>query len=385
MSDPDPAQREARDPGSPRAPRRVLTIAGSDSGGGAGIQADLKTFAAHGVYGLSAVTAVTAQNTVEVRAVGGVAPALVAAQIDAVLDDMGADAVKIGMLWSAPIVRVVAERLRVHFAPRQVPVVLDPVLAAGTGRSLLAAAGEAMTLVGEGKKAGQEGAAAEEQAGREASAAQEEMLAAMREELLPLVTLVTPNVPELARLVAAPVPAAGEAARLAMSFLLARRGACVLAKGGHDGGTAEVVDLLVMVEGGGTTPDWGSFVTSGPLRPSDLVGIPGGAGNGGVRVFRFSGRRLGRPGSGAMHGTGCTLAAAIAARLASGAALAAAVGGAVGYVRQAMTAALAAPALGGGSSPLAHFHGMSTLSNTSKDSNDSSQGTDMTIQELYGE
>jgi len=118
-------------------PPRLLTIAGSDSGGGAGIQADLKTFAAHGAYGMSVITALTAQNTREVRAVHEVPPEMVAAQIDAVLEDVGADAVKIGMLASAPIVRTVADRLRVHLGGTAVPVVLDPVMVAKSGDALL--------------------------------------------------------------------------------------------------------------------------------------------------------------------------------------------------------------------------------------------------------
>jgi hydroxymethylpyrimidine/phosphomethylpyrimidine kinase len=293
-------------------PRRVLTIAGSDSGGGAGIQADLKTFAAHGAYGLCAVTAVTAQNTLEVRAVAAVEPAMVGAQIDAVLDDFGADAVKIGMLWSAATVRMVAARLRAHRAGGRMPVVLDPVMAAASGAPLLAAGAEA--------------------------------IAALIEELLPMATLVTPNLPELERLAdalqppppppaalagreepapaATAAPASGEAARLAMARLLAARGPAVLAKGGHDLGSAagEVVDLLLI-----------------------------GEAHGGERLVRFAGPRL--PAR-ATHGTGCTLSAAIAARLAAGEELAAAVGGAIEYVRRAMAAA---PPLGNGPSPLAHF------------------------------
>ncbi|HVR10328.1 MAG TPA: bifunctional hydroxymethylpyrimidine kinase/phosphomethylpyrimidine kinase [Thermoanaerobaculia bacterium] len=311
----------------------MLTIAGSDSGGGAGIQADLKTFAAHGVYGLSAVTAITAQNTREVRAVAPVEPAMVAAQIDAVLDDFGADAVKIGMLWSAGTIRAVAARLRAHLgaAPAsarppgetpaagggragRMPIVLDPVLAAGTGAPLVDTA----------------------------DAAAAEAIAALIEELLPLATLVTPNLPELERLAGAlaaapapPRPAAssrgvepvGEAARLGMARLLAGRGPAVLAKGGHDlePESTEVVDLLLIGEAAG----------SGDL--------------GGERVFRFVGPRLRTR---AAHGTGCTLSAAVAARLATGEELAAAVGGAIEYVRRAMASA---PRLGGGPSPLAHF------------------------------
>ena len=362
----------------PRSPRRALTIAGSDSGGGAGIQADLKTFAAHGVHGLSAVTAVTAQNTLEVRAVAAVPPEVVAAQIDAVLDDFGADAVKIGMLWSAETVRVVAARLRAHGAGAlpptgqspdtaagtagggrrevRIPIVLDPVLAAETGAPLL-------------------------------DAAASEAIAALVEELLPMATLVTPNLPELARLVsvlrplsgepraqpAAPPPAppagtapgvsldhqaatalptaarpaglpACEAARLALARQLAARGPAVLAKGGHDHEAAagEVVDLLLIpgtatAEGGATAPGAAADASTA-------------AATRGERVVRFAGPRLHTR---ATHGTGCTLSAAVAARLAAGEELAAAVGGAIEYVRRAMAAALP---LGGGPGPLAHFH-----------------------------
>ncbi|HEV3074084.1 MAG TPA: bifunctional hydroxymethylpyrimidine kinase/phosphomethylpyrimidine kinase [Thermoanaerobaculia bacterium] len=339
-----------------RSPRRVLTIAGSDSGGGAGIQADLKTFAAHGVHGLSAVTAVTAQNTMEVRAVAAVPPEVVAAQIDAVLDDFGADAVKIGMLWSAETVRIVAARLRAHGAgapsppgrsadaataagggrrEARIPIVLDPVLAAETGTPLL-------------------------------DAATSEAIAALVEELLPMATLVTPNVPELARLASAlraasgEPPAAssgslpsGEAARLDLARQLAARGPAVLAKGGHDhtsadGAAAEVVDLLLIP---------GAPVAACPAAAAGAAGAsgtsapaPGAPAASGERVVRFAGPRLRTR---ATHGTGCTLSAAVAARLAAGEELPVAVAGAIEYVRGAMAAA---QPLGGGAGPLAHFH-----------------------------
>jgi len=287
----------------------VLTIAGSDSGGGAGIQADLKTFAAHGVYGLTAVTAVTAQNSLEVRAIAPVPPAMVGAQIDAVLDDFGADAVKIGMLWSAETVRVVAARLRGRQGA--MPIVLDPVMAAGSGAELVA--GEAVDAI-----------------------------AALIEELLPLATLITPNLPELAILAerlqapqrgatAVPLPATLPA-RLELARRLAAHGPAVLAKGGHDPGPedAEVVDLLLIGVGGRKT---------------------GATARRGERLVRFAGPRLRTR---ATHGTGCTLSAAIAARLAAGEELAVAVGGAIAYLRRAMAAA---PRLGAGAGPLAHFHG----------------------------
>jgi len=201
---------------SPRPPR-LLTIAGSDSGGGAGIQADLKTFAAHGGYGMSVITALTAQNTREVRAVHEVPAAMVAAQIDAVLEDIGADAVKIGMLSSAAIIRAVADRLRVHLKGRGVPVVLDPVMIAKSGARLL----------------------------------REDAVEALAAELLPLATLVTPNVPELEMLTGLAAGGeggeGGEEERLRAARALAARGPAVLAKGGHAEGE-EVVDLLL--EGG---------------------------------------------------------------------------------------------------------------------------------------
>ena len=144
--------------------RTVMTIAGSDSSGGAGIQADLKTFAALGVYGTCAITAVTAQDSTGVQAIHELPPELVAAQIDAVVRDMGVDAVKTGMLANAGIVRVVAERVRQHRLPN---LVVDPVLAAKSGDRLL----------------------------------REDALSVLRAELLPLCTVVTPNIPEAEALV----------------------------------------------------------------------------------------------------------------------------------------------------------------------------------------
>jgi hydroxymethylpyrimidine/phosphomethylpyrimidine kinase len=247
-------------------PPRLLTIAGSDSGGGAGIQADLKTFAAHGAYGMSVITALTAQNTREVRAVHEVPPEMVAAQIDAVLEDIGADAVKIGMLSSAAIVRAVASRLRFHLNDKKVPVVLDPVMIAKSGDRLLRA----------------------------------DAVEALRTDLLPLATLVTPNVPELEALTG--LAAGTDEERLAAARALAARGPAVLAKGGHAEGE-EVVDLLVERDG---------------------------------RVHRFAHPRLHTPST---HGTGCTLSSAIAARLGAGEELPRAVAGAIEYLSGAIAAA----------------------------------------------
>jgi hydroxymethylpyrimidine/phosphomethylpyrimidine kinase len=262
-----------------RTPPRLLTIAGSDSGGGAGIQADLKTFAAHGVYGMSAITALTAQNTRGVRAVQETPPDFVAAQIDAVFEDIGVDAVKIGMLASAPIVRTVADRLRWWLERNPAPVVLDPVMIAKSGHALL----------------------------------RDDAVEAVIEDLVPLSTLVTPNLPELERLAGTTgLAVASEEDRLRAAAGLAERGPAILAKGGHAEG-GEVVDLLVEADG---------------------------------TVHRFRHPRLDTPST---HGTGCTLSSAIAARLGRGEDLATAVGGAVDWLHAAMKAAYPL-----GSGPLSH-------------------------------
>ncbi len=187
-----------------RLPTRVLTIAGSDSGGGAGIQADLKAFAAHGAYGMSALTAVTAQNTRGVLAVEALPAALVAAQIDAVFSDLGVDAVKIGMLANAELAATVADRLTVHAGP---PVVLDPVMVAASGDPLLA----------------------------------DDAVEVIRQRLAPLATLLTPNLPEAERL--AGERAESEEEREGLARRLGGRGRAVLLKGGHAPGDP-VVDLL---------------------------------------------------------------------------------------------------------------------------------------------
>ncbi|MEM7480058.1 MAG: bifunctional hydroxymethylpyrimidine kinase/phosphomethylpyrimidine kinase [Acidobacteriota bacterium] len=263
-------------------PPRLLTIAGSDSGGGAGIQADLKTFAAHGAYGMSAVTAVTAQNTVAVTAIHDVPPAVVAAQIDAVFDDLGVDGVKIGMLSQAPLVEAVAERLRRHLEGRAIPVVLDPVMVAKSGDVLLA----------------------------------ESAVEALVAEMVPLATLVTPNLPEAHHLTG--IIGDDEDARRRMAEALAGGGAggpAVLVKGGHGEGDT-LVDLLYD----------------------------------GERFHRYVGPRLATRSD---HGTGCTLSSAIAARLARGEPLPGAVEGAIDYLRKAIAAAFP---LGAGRGPVHHFH-----------------------------
>jgi len=187
----------------PRRPT-ALTIAGSDSGGGAGIQADLKTFAALDVYGTSALTAVTAQNTVGVRAVEEVSPGLVAAQIDAVLEDIGADATKTGMLSSGAIIATTAGRIRVHGITR---LVVDPVMVAKSGDRLL----------------------------------REDAVRALRTDLLPLALVVTPNLPEAETLAGVTIASRADLADAAWR-IAALGPRYVLIKGGHAPG--DPVDLL---------------------------------------------------------------------------------------------------------------------------------------------
>ncbi len=184
--------------------RKAMTIAGSDSGGGAGIQADLKTFAALGVYGSSAIVALTAQNTLGVLGIHEAPPEFVAAQIDAILDDIGADAAKTGMLASSAIIHVVADRLRAH---RLANLVVDPVMVAKSGHALL----------------------------------RPEAVEALKRELLPLARVVTPNVPEAEVLVGHGVESDADVRRAAQE--IHELGAAhVVVKGGHRSGPA--IDLL---------------------------------------------------------------------------------------------------------------------------------------------
>jgi hydroxymethylpyrimidine/phosphomethylpyrimidine kinase len=184
----------------------VLTIAGSDSGGGAGIQADLKTFAALGCYGMSAITALTAQNTQGVAAIHGVPAEFISAQVDAVVSDIGVHAVKIGMLHSEAVVHAVAQAIDRHALPC---VVLDPVMVSATGARLI-----------------------------EPAATQ-----ALVAELFPRAALVTPNLDEAALLLGQPV-ASAEAMPAAAQALLQMGAQAVLLKGGHLPG-AQIFDLLL--------------------------------------------------------------------------------------------------------------------------------------------
>ncbi len=191
---------------SPRRYARVLSIAGSDSGGGAGIQADLKTIAALGGYGMTAITAITVQNTVGVRAIQALPPELLAQQIDAVAEDIGVDAVKIGMLHDPAVVQVVAAALRRH---RFAHVVLDPVMVATSGDKLIT----------------------------------QDTVAVLIRELFPLATLITPNLDEAGWLIGRPIASAAELDSAAHA-LLALGARAVLLKGGHLPGD-ELVDLLL--------------------------------------------------------------------------------------------------------------------------------------------
>ena len=190
---------------------RVLSIAGSDSGGGAGIQADLKTFSALGCYGMTAITAITAQNTQGVRAIHGISPDMLRAQIDAVAEDIGVDAVKIGMLHDPEVVRVVVKAIARH---QMLQVVLDPVMVATSGDRLMA----------------------------------DETVGVLVQELFPRVTVITPNLDEAALLLGRSIDGA-DALDEAASALLALGAPAVLLKGGHLPGDL-VVDVLALAGGG---------------------------------------------------------------------------------------------------------------------------------------
>jgi len=255
--------------------RTALTIAGSDSSGGAGIQADLKTFAAHDVFGMSAVTAVTAQNTMTVTRVLPLPPEMVAAQIDAVIADMTPDAIKIGMLANGAIARTVAEALRRY---RLTNIVLDTVMVAKGGARLLD---------------------------------DDEAIGVLRDLLLPLATVITPNVPEAAALTGRAIETAADLERAARD-LIGIGARAVFMKGGHLPGPA--IDVF----------------------------------HDGQRAVRLESPRIDTRHT---HGTGCTLSSAIAARLALGDDLESACRTAKTYVTNAI---LRAPGLGRGHGPLGH-------------------------------
>lgn len=282
----------------PRGRPAVLTIAGSDSGGGAGVQADLKTFAAHGLHGVCAVTAVTAQNSREVTAVEAVSAPMVAAQIRAVFDDFDVRAVKTGMLATAAVVEAVCETLEAHPGP---PLVVDPVIAATGGRRLLDA----------------------------------DAVAGVRGRLLKRARVVTPNRFEAEVLAGQRIESLDDARRAA-ARLRTFGAAAALVTGGHLD-TPDAVDLLD--DGGAVVELRGPFVESGEaFEPPD----------GGGATVDSRGPRDRRQ----AHGTGCTLSAAIAAGLAGGLPLPVAAAEAKRYVEGGIRHAFA---LGGGPRPLHHF------------------------------
>lgn len=264
-------------------PPRTLTIAGSDSGGGAGIQADLKTFAALGCFGMSAITAITAQNTLGVTGVHAIPAEMVAAQIDAVASDIGVDAAKTGMLGTAAIVEAVAGAVDRHGIRK---LVVDPVMISTSGATL----------------------------------SDDATSQAMVKLLFPRAMLVTPNLPEASYLLGRRITRRAEM-EAAAADLLALGCKAVLLKGGHledDGpGSLGLDDLLMLADGT-------------------------------VRVYTH--RRIDTPN---LHGTGCTLAAAIAAQLARDDALPDAVAAALDFVAQAISSG-ARLRLGGGNGPLNH-------------------------------
>ncbi|HEY9079012.1 bifunctional hydroxymethylpyrimidine kinase/phosphomethylpyrimidine kinase [Magnetovibrio sp.] len=271
---------------------RVLIIAGSDSGGGAGIQADIKTVTALGGYAMTAITALTAQNTQGVHAIHEIPEDFIARQIEVVLDDIGADAIKIGMLHRAGVIHAVADAL--ERVDPSVPLVLDPVMVAKGGHALL----------------------------------DPDAVQALIERLLPRARLITPNVPEAEALTGVKIDTIADFGPVGDKLL--KLGAhAALIKGGHmpdDGQSRAMVTDVLWREG--------------------------------TRVEVFEGVRID---SRHTHGTGCTLASAIACGLAQGMDMVAAIRRAHAYVHQAI---LDAPGFGSGHGPLNHGHTVAPFSSS---------------------
>jgi len=263
---------------APPARGRVLIVAGSDSGGGAGIQADIKTVTALGGFAMTAITALTAQNTKGVFGVVAIEPDFIAQQMHVVLDDLGADAIKIGMLHNAAVIETVCEVIAERAA--EIPLVVDPVMFAKGGHALL----------------------------------EPEAVTAMRALLLPLASVVTPNIPEAEALADRRIKTVEDMAAAAEA-IAAMGPKAVLLKGGHLAGD-DLTDIL--------------HTESAARRWDDR---------------RIDSRHT--------HGTGCTLASAIATGLAQGLELEAAVTRARAYVREAIRQA---PGFGAGHGPLGHGH-----------------------------
>jgi hydroxymethylpyrimidine/phosphomethylpyrimidine kinase len=254
--------------------KTALTIAGSDSCGGAGIQADIKTMTVNGVYAMSAVTALTAQNTTGVTSIMEATPEFLGDQLDAIFTDIFPDAVKIGMVSSKELIRVIAEKLKQYGAKQ---IVLDPVMVATSGAKLIS----------------------------------DDAVEALKSELIPLASVITPNIPE-AEVLSGMKITSPEAMEAAAEKIYREFGCAVLMKGGHQQNDAN--DYLYGDEGG----TW------------------------------FYGKRIDNPNT---HGTGCTLSSAIAANLAKGLCLSEAVDRAKTYLSGALAAMLD---LGKGSGPMNH-------------------------------
>ncbi|SEQ95506.1 hydroxymethylpyrimidine/phosphomethylpyrimidine kinase [Lachnospiraceae bacterium NE2001] len=252
----------------------ALTIAGSDSSGGAGIQADLKTMTANGVYGMSAITALTAQNTTGVTGIMDVTPEFLEKQIDAIFTDIFPDAVKTGMVSSTELIHVIADKLKQYNASN---IVVDPVMVATSGAKLIS----------------------------------DDAIETLKECLLPLATVITPNIPEAEVLSDMKIESEEDMEKAAKA-IYEKFGCAVLCKGGHQVNDAN--DLLYSADG----PVW------------------------------FKGKRIDNPNT---HGTGCTLSSAIASNLAKGESLENSVKNAKDYISGALDAMLD---LGKGSGPLAH-------------------------------
>lgn len=258
--------------------KTALTIAGSDSSGGAGIQADIKTMTTNGVFAMSAITALTAQNTVGVQGIFEVSPAFLSMQIDSVFSDIRPDAVKIGMVSSAQLISVIADKLMQYNAEN---IVVDPVMVATSGSKLL----------------------------------NDDAVNIMKEKLLPIATVVTPNIPEAEVLSRREIKSAKDMIDAA-AYISETYHCAVLCKGGHNLNDAN--DLLYL---------------DGEYR-------------------WFYGKRIDNPNT---HGTGCTLSSAIASNLAKGQELIAAVENAKAYISGALADMLD---LGAGSGPMNHAFGI---------------------------
>lgn len=260
---------------------RVLTIAGSDSGGGAGIQADIKAISAMGCYAASAITAITVQNTVGVEAVHAVPLEILEGQIDAVLSDIGADAIKIGMLHSAEVVNLVADKIEKYGIKN---VVLDPVMVSTSGHRLI----------------------------------EESAIDVIKSRLIPLVRVITPNIPEAEILAGCTISSEEDFPKIAKIFMDNNPGVSVLLKAGHLTGD-DLVDYFFNAEDG--------TITQLPSK----------------RVYTRN-----------THGTGCTLSSAFAAALARGEDLTAAATSAKKYIEGAIISG-AEYEIGRGHGPVNHF------------------------------